>query len=242
LNLDENRGEPIHENGIASASRDRQPSYEGEFSTMRQTVLIAIAVLLFITLPVSAQPVIEITPFFGYTLGGSFDELGVPNSVAGSVSVEDNTSYGLIFDIGNENGAFEVTWSKFDSDMNGHGGSAEGVKLDYSSNNYQFGYVGYFGGDGPETKAFWNVGLGFTDISVGGKSGDSRFSGALGLGLKHQFNDRIGVRLQARWIPTYVNSDDAYVVCDPFYCYTVADDNYINQTEISAGLVFRLGH
>jgi len=209
---------------------------------MRHSLLLVLGILLFIALPLGAQPVMEITPTFGYTFGGSFDELGLPDSVVESVNVNDNASYGLIFDIGNENGAFEITWSRLDSDLEGRGGAADGVKLDYSQDNFQFGYVGYFGGDGPETKAFWNASLGFTDFDIAGQSSDTKFSAALGIGLKHQFNDRIGVRVGARWMPTYINTDDAYLVCDPYFCYTVGDDNYIYQTELTAGLVIRLGH
>ncbi|MFA6957304.1 MAG: hypothetical protein WC538_15645 [Thermoanaerobaculia bacterium] len=209
---------------------------------MRQSLFSVLGVLLCLSLPLAAQPIMEITPTVGYTFGGSFDELGLPDSVVESVDVNDNTSYGLIFDIGNENGAFEVTWSHLSSELEGNGGAADGVLLDYSSDNFQFGYVGYFGGDGPETKAFWNASLGFTDLNLADQESDTKFSAALGIGMKHQFNDRIGIRVQARWIPTYINTDDAYVVCDPYFCYTVGDDNYLYQTEVSAGLVIRLGH
>jgi len=208
---------------------------------MRKSVTLSLGILLLLALPLAAQPKMELTPFIGYTFGGSFDELGVSDATVESVNVNDSTSYGLIFDIGNENGAFEFTWSRLETDLEGRGGVADGLKVDYSQDNFQFGYIGYFGGDSPETKAFWTGSLGFTDFDVAGQSSDTKFSAALGVGLRHDFNDRIGVRVQARWIPSYINTDDVGVVCDPYFCYTVGDDNYLYQTEVSAGLVFKLG-
>lgn len=207
---------------------------------MRQTVFLAFGILLFIAQPLSAQPAMELTPFVGYTMGGGFDELGLPDAAVESVDIKDAASYGLIFDIGNRSGAFEVTWSHLESDLEGRGGAAEGVLLDYSSDNVQFGFIGYFAGTENSTW-FYNAGLGFTSLDIANQESDSQFSVSLGGGYKHMFNDRLGLRLQARWIPTYVNSDDPYVICDPFFCYTVADDNYLYQTEVSAGLVIRLG-
>lgn len=208
---------------------------------MRKTLLFILGITL-LALPLAAQPVMELTPMIGYTLGGSFDEFGLPDSVIESANINDGMSYGLIFGIGSEANQFEINWTRHDSDVEGHGGQAEGIKTDYTNDNFQFGWTGYAMVDGP-TKPFLNVGLGFSDISIGGESGDTRFSWALGAGVKHDLNDRLALRAQVRWIPTYVNTDDAYVVCDPWYgfCYTVGDDNYINQTEIAAGLVIKLG-
>lgn len=203
-----------------------------------RNVIASIILLAAVATPALAQPSIEITPTLGYVFGGSFDELLAPGLGNTSVDIEDSESYGLIFGIGSERNAFEFTWMHQSSELSAS--SAALPIFDYKSDNFQFGYT-YFFTEGT-TKPFMTFSLGWTDFDIGGQDGDSRFSGAIGGGINHYFNDRIGIRAQARWIPTYVNTDDAYIVCDPFYgfCYEVGDDNYLYQTEVSLGLIIKI--
>lgn len=203
---------------------------------MRNTIA-CIILLAGVAMPAFAQPSIEITPTIGYVFGGSFDELIAPGLGNASVNIDDSESYGLIFDIGNDRNAFEFTWMHQSTDLSTN---SEAFPLfDYASDNFQFGYLYYFS-DGA-TKPFMNFSLGWTDFDIDGQDGDSRFSGAIGAGVSHYFNDRFGLRFQARWIPTYVNTDEAYIVCDPFgYCWAVGDDNYLYQTEVSLGLIIKI--
>ena len=49
-----------------------------------------------------------------------------------------------------------------------------------------------------------------------------------------------GLRLQARWTPTYIKSDSEGCWCDPYWgCYVVGDAQYSNQYELTAGLTIR---
>ena len=206
----------------------------------RTSFLLAVVVIL--ALPLGAQPVFEVTPFLGYSFGSSFDEIGYDNGVIDSVDVADSETYGLIFNAGTDRGGFEFTWSHQGSELEVDGvvGASEDPTFDFSSDNFQFGGIYYFG-QNSKTRPYVNGGLGFAMLDLGDSESDERFSWSIGGGIRHDFNDRIGVRLQARWVPTYINSDDAYVVCDPWFCYTVADDNYLYQTEIAAGVVIKLG-
>ena len=47
--------------------------------------------------------------------------------------------------------------------------------------------------------------------------------------------------LASSGVSTEIN-DDHEVWCDPFICYEVEDNNYVNQFEVSAGLVIRFGN
>jgi hypothetical protein len=49
-----------------------------------------------------------------------------------------------------------------------------------------------------------------------------------------------GIRLEARWTPTYIKSDAAGWWCDPYWgCYVVGDSQYSNQFEVSGGVILR---
>lgn len=204
---------------------------------MKKLLFLTVIVAAF-SAPLLAQPSMELTPTFGYVFGGSFDELTAPGLGNVSVDVEDSESYGLIFDIGSPANQFEFTWMRQETNLATN--ADEFPSFDYQSDNYQLGFIHNFHAGEPTTP-FFIASMGWTDFDIAGQSSDERFSVAIGGGVKHYFNERIGVRAQARWIPTYVNTDDAYVVCDPWgFCYAVGDDNYLYQTEISLGLVIKI--
>ena len=49
-----------------------------------------------------------------------------------------------------------------------------------------------------------------------------------------------GIRLEARWTPTYIKTDPEGYWCDPYWgCYTVGDAEYSNQFELSGGIILR---
>jgi hypothetical protein len=51
---------------------------------------------------------------------------------------------------------------------------------------------------------------------------------------------RFGLRLEARWTPTYIKSDSEGWWCDPYWgCYVVSDAQYANQFELSGGITLR---
>ena len=57
--------------------------------------------------------------------------------------------------------------------------------------------------------------------------------------MKINAGKHLGIRLQGRWIPTYVGSED-YIVYDPYWGYWVLSDaKYQHQFEVTAGLNLR---
>jgi len=67
--------------------------------------------------------------------------------------------------------------------------------------------------------------------------GNAKFSGTFGAGLKLYPGRHAGVRLQARWTPTYIKSDSEGYWCDPYWgCYTVGNAQYSNQFELTGGI------
>jgi hypothetical protein len=120
---------------------------------------------------------------------------------------------------------------------------------DLTVSNYH-GYFAYnFGEPEAAVRPYVLLGLGATNyggvpFTVGGFSGETdggtQFSGTFGAGLKLYPSQRVGVKLGARWTPTYIKSDSEGWYCDPYWgCYVVGDPQYSNQIEFSGGLVFR---
>ena len=83
-------------------------------------------------------------------------------------------------------------------------------------------------------------------VSLDGKpttiEGNSKFSTTWGAGLKVYAKDKpYGLKLQFRWTPTYIKTDDTGGYwCDPYWgCYSTGSAQYSNQVELSAGLTVR---
>jgi opacity protein-like surface antigen len=88
-------------------------------------------------------------------------------------------------------------------------------------------------------RPFILFGLGATRSSGAGSS-LTRFSFGLGAGVKYFFTQGMGVRLQARWAPTYLYSTSGGVWCNWWgFCWTLPRDNLLHQGDVSAGWIFR---
>jgi opacity protein-like surface antigen len=115
--------------------------------------------------------------------------------------------------------------------------------------NYH-GYVAYnFGDHDSRARPYFLGGLGATQFAsvsarAGGQQRDIRgftkFSTTWALGVKVFPGEHAGVRVEARWTPTYIKSDAAGWWCDPYWgCYVVGNAQYANQFELSGGLTLR---
>jgi len=85
-------------------------------------------------------------------------------------------------------------------------------------------------------------GVGFTTATGEQRAvpGQTKFSTTLGAGVKIYPSPNFGVKLGARWTPTYIKSDAAGWWCDPWWgCYVVGSAQYSNQFELTGGLAFR---
>lgn len=86
------------------------------------------------------------------------------------------------------------------------------------------------------------AGVDFTDVAGNARSipGENKFSAMVGGGVKFYPAPKFGVKLQARWTPTYIKSDSEGYWCDPFWgCYVIGDAQYSNQFEMTGGVCVR---
>ncbi len=207
---------------------------------MRRNILTI--VVLFLTGAVASWgQSIEITPFVGYKFGGSVpvqsDKIDV-NKIEFDDSVSAGINAGFNF---TEHFGVEFMWSRQPTKAVGilPGGGEFSQKADVNLDQY-FGHILYtFRDEDAKLRPFIFGGAGATRLSGMGSS-ETRFGFDLGGGVKYFFHPNIGARLQARWTPTYLYSTVGGVWCDWWgWCYTIPNDHYMNQGEVSAGVIFK---
>ena len=220
---------------------------------LSRTAVLASFVALVASASWAQDPRVEIGAVAGWTLsdgvtGGPVQ--GGDGHLYNSIEPKDSFSYALnlgffvseTFEIG---GLFSQQKSKMVI-----GGALERELGDWSVNNYHF-YFAYNTGDADsKARLYFLGGLGATQYgsvsftAVGGQTrdigGETQFSTTWGLGVKLYPAKNVGLKLGARWTPTYIKSDAEGWWCDPYWgCYVVGDPQYSNQFEFSGGLVFR---
>ena len=115
--------------------------------------------------------------------------------------------------------------------------------------NYH-GYLAYNFGDSDATvRPYVLGGLGATQfgsvsVTAGGVTqdlgGNTQFSSTWAAGVKLFPSPKFGLRLEARWTPTYIKSDSEGWWCDPYWgCYVVGDAQYSNQWQFNGGITLR---
>jgi outer membrane protein W len=121
---------------------------------------------------------------------------------------------------------------------------------DFNIKGYHGAFSYHFGDERSTTRPYIFFGAGATDYpglsftALNGQTrtigGNSKFSGTFGLGVKAYPGKHAGLRLQARWTPTYIKSDTEGWWCDPYWgCYLVGNAQYSNQFEFTGGLTLR---
>lgn len=189
-----------------------------------------------------AQGMVELTPYYGYRLGGEFDDIDFGG--AGDLEIEDSGAYGVILSFNvHPNAQVDLQYSHQSSELQGGGGGfLAGSKIfDLDADVFLVG--GNYTGGRPSDplRGFIGFALGVTDLQPQspGLDGDAQFAFSFYGGAKIGLAKHVGLRLQGQWISTYIDSNDE-LWCDPFgFCYVVSDANYLSQFEVSAGLAIK---
>jgi len=200
--------------------------------------ILSLALLGFLGFASTASAAeLELTPFWGYTWGGDFDDIPAIDSI----EIGDDDSYGLTLGfMTSDVTQIELLWSHQETDLDIRPTIGQVSTVGLNVDQYHIGGL-YLPGTGSDrVSPFVSFSLGVTVFNPAGLGSEDRFSFSLGGGLKYFLGERVGLRLQLRWTPTYVNSTSEGVFCDPFgFCYVVQDAHYVNQTEASAGLIIK---
>jgi Outer membrane protein beta-barrel domain len=185
----------------------------------------------------------EVTGSIGGQVNGSLDlstvllqGIDVQNSITRSAGI----SYEP-----NRHSAVEFMWNYSSpgvvSQPIAGGLSAKAFNLDM--NQYFGNLLFHFVTREPKLRPFILGGLGVSSLSTAqnGVKGTTRFVFALGGGVKYNFARHFGLRLQAKWSPTYLSTTQIGYWCDPGWggCWATNRNHYLNGLNFSAGLTFR---
>jgi len=194
----------------------------------------------------------ELSAFFGYTLSEGIN-FG-PDNISGGLLIDKITpksglGWGFQADLlAGEMNAFGFQYSEQSSKMELSAADGQKVEItDMIVRNYHGMFTFNFGAPDAPLRPFLFIGLGMTEYSpddIQGNSVESRskFSTTGGGGVKLYRSDHLGIRLAARWTPTYIRSDPSGYWCSPFWiggCWIIEEPNYSHQFEFSGGLTLR---
>ena len=193
--------------------------------------------------PSPSLPRVEVTPYYGYRLGGEFGDVDFAG--VSSLEIQDGSAYGLILSFNvNPNGQVELQYSQQRTELQGNGSFflSSGEKIfDLNVETWMAGGNYAWGDPLDPVRGFLGFSLGVSNFEPQDSAfeGDSQFAFSFYAGAKVNLAKHFGLRFQGQWVATYISSDDE-VFCDPFgFCYVVSDADYLNQLELSAGLTFK---
>ena len=230
---------------------------------MKQRIA-AVAFVLSALAPLASAQVrsgtVEISPFAGYLFGGNFPR-GSNALFPTRVDVDDHLTYGV--GIGyflTSSTEFEARWARTETRFANHGSSQvfgghnSGPTLPDLTIDYFMAY-GTFHFGHRRAVPYVTLGLGAARLDTGdvtiycaqittpcptlNPSTSTRFTAALGGGVKIYANPHLGFRLDGRYYGTYLNSRDR---CDVFsdghtFCSNSDRTNWLGNAEATGGLV-----
>ena len=186
---------------------------------------------------------LEVTPFAGYRLGGSFD--AEDNTAGVDVDIDDHSSYGLIVNWpAEENTEWEVYLSRQSTSLDTGNlfEPGEAVLDDLDITYLQAGGTYLF--EGNRAWPFIVATIGASRFEPDDNEFDSEtfFSFGIGGGYKIAPTSRLGLRLEGRVLGSYLGGDSA-VFCRSDEvssgCLIAVSGDMVWQWEVSAGLRFR---
>ena len=227
------------------------------------TLLGALIILLAIT-GAEARPKFEIQPFAGLRTATSLGEGYYENDILENLDVAPGAQFGLTFGIPvgmqgtiGQQGMIELSFSYQQSDLRFEPESMDRVpdsilgrfevddgRLILGDIQVMYLHAGglYRFGDFSGWLPFVNGGFGATIFAApdGQADSETKFSFSFGVGVARMFNETIGARLGFRGYMTSLPAEEAYWI-DPWGgIWSITDDNWLFQGELSLGLVLTI--
>jgi hypothetical protein len=185
----------------------------------------------------------EITPFGGYMLGGSikFNE--------GKFKVQDAGCYGGMLAVQVHGGnliEFSYTGMTTQGDWrpySNYSGDHPEATVDMAVNHFQIGSVNELPLDNEAIRPYGTLSLGTTWFNFKEENSTDKwlFSVGVGAGLKYFFNERIGIRIQARMMLPLVYSGGGFFIGTGGSGTYVSTTAPIVQGDFTGGLIIALG-
>jgi len=184
---------------------------------------------------------IELTPFGTYQWGGSFDTQAGNGRLAGELSEQDSFSWGAILSfLAAGNSAVELYYLRQDTDVDfkPNAGQKQTVGSGFSNNYVQLGVRQGL----PKTEGiapFITASMGINVLDASNSESSTRFAWSLGGGAKWMAaNQKVGLRMDIRWMVTPVPSGTYGTWCDYWGCYVTSGTDWLHQGSAGLGLIF----
>lgn len=188
----------------------------------------------------------EANPFFGYGTNG---RIPAENATFRDVEATEGSAYGLRGGYNfNEESAVEFDWRRQNMELRGVPQRGAGdnqallaVRTDQLHVNFLYHFVW------PEKKfrpfAFTSVGATVYSARTTGFQSEYRPSFAVGAGFKYFFTKHAGMRMQARWAPTWLTGEGQGFLCraetGSSNCLVTIRGHFQTQADFTLGPVFR---
>ena len=204
--------------------------------------LVAAALLLSSVLfpgEAGAEWGLEITPYVGYTIGGSFTD----NATGANLDVQEGGSYGLVLDLPDTpETQYELFYGLQRTKVTGGGTFGGETLFDLDIHYLHLGGTYLFTGE--KVRPFLSGGLGATHFVPHGSGLDRKtyFSVSLGGGVKIPISGHVGLRFEGRGFMTIL-PDSTEIFCvssGGAACNVKVQGDVLGQVLLMAGITFSL--
>ena len=208
--------------------------------------LLAVSTFYLLLLPAMVHAeeektwgLVEVTPFAGFTFGGTFTDRFTNEEL----ELDDSAGYGLAVNIMASNrSSWEIFYSRQETEADTRGLSMPEPAFDLTVDKLEFGGTYDVQTKYPRPYVAASVGLTHLDPSGTGLDSDTYFSFSLGGGIKLLERQRVGLRLDARWLATVIqDSTNLFCSSGPAggVCLIEVDGDILSQVRLSLGVTFR---
>jgi hypothetical protein len=187
----------------------------------------------------------QLTPFAGYRFGGEFEEEDSDEEGSNETfELDDSSSIGLIVNFPyTYYTEWEIYYSQQSTSIDAAGFANTEAQFDLDVDYLQIGGTYLFEQAGPAIPYFVaTVGATKIDPDLAGTSSDNFLSFGVGGGWKFFPGSRVGLRLDGRFLGTFIDSDSK-VFCQSGQaggsCAVALKGDLMYQFEMQAGVVFR---
>src|SRR5215467_11168982 len=194
---------------------------------MLRKVFAISGLLILMAVPTFAQSKGEVFGTIGYTFsdGVSFSPTVAPINGLTYARVDPKDSVSFSFGGGvflNKNAELEFVWNHQPTKLDVSGGTGPTLEGDMNVDNYHGNFVYNLGEGDAKLRPFVYIGIGATQygdatFSTRTIPGITKFSWAVGAGVKSYMSPHVGIRASIRWVPTYIKTDAAGWWCDPYW-------------------------
>ncbi len=209
-------------------------------SVLRNPLLGAAALTVLVASQAAAEPLrFELTPYGGYAFGGTFED----EDADIEIDVDDDASYGLIFNYENTPSTqYEFIYARQSTSADTSAVAGLPSEVDLDIDHLQIG--GTYRGKGERARPYVAMTIGGSRLSPDFSGGDSDtfLSFSIGAGWTLRASEHLGLRLEARAWGTLIDTDSS-LFCqsgpDAALCAIALDGRVFWQVETFAGIVFR---